>query len=608
MATGIGAYFQCCGSNTHWKVLDFNRNLDYVIYNRMCRTKQVYRLQLIKMIKTILCAAIRTHLIASFLRLVSIMFVILLLAGCSQQEDAEEKAENQRALGQDAVQRGGVYRYPLMNNPSTLDPIYLQDQYGAPVVRQVFEGLVQFGPYLTVLPGLAETWQVENNGRTYRLFLRPTAQFHNGHPVTADDAIFSIQRLIRVNPAPTILPQLLKIDGATAYRNRLSDAIRGLKHISDHEFTVTLIEPHVPFLAALGMYQAAIVPKLEVENNEKKFGRAPVGSGPFQFVSWKTDDSIQLDRFVDYYAGEAHLDKILYRIYPGVQIERALSDFQTGGLEEMPVYGNIRQALSEEQDYQWFHRPSLSLQFYGIRSDHPVLNNPALRKALSLAIDRDELVQKVYDDQFEPARSILPPGMPMHKNLEELLAHDMTAARKHMDQVLKDNRGAVQRIEIVSGSQSASARKELDHVRNRWEQLGLEVDLKFITDWGEFERYIQSDAVQIYRYAWIADIPDPDNFLFPLFASDSPANFTGFRDERIDRMLVEARGIVDPVQRAEMYQQIEKQILQACPIIPLLYLSIDRVYQPEVQGVKISALGATEMPLHRIWLKGQSHR
>ncbi|MGD8650088.1 MAG: ABC transporter substrate-binding protein, partial [Desulfobacterales bacterium] len=154
------------------------------------------------------------------------MFVILLLAGCSQQEDAEEKAENQRALGQDAVQRGGVYRYPLMNNPSTLDPIYLQDQYGAPVVRQVFEGLVQFGPYLSVLPALAETWQVENNGRTYRLFLRPTAQFHNGHPVTADDAIFSIQRLIRVNPAPTILPQLLKIDGATAYRNRLSDAIR----------------------------------------------------------------------------------------------------------------------------------------------------------------------------------------------------------------------------------------------------------------------------------------------------------------------------------------------------------------------------------------------
>jgi ABC-type transport system substrate-binding protein len=143
---------------------------------------------------------------------------------------------------------------------------------------------------------------------------------------------------------------------------------------------VTLIEPHVPFLTALGMYQAAIVPKLEIENNEKKFGHSPVGSGPFRFVSWTTDDSIQLDRFPNYYAGDAYLDRILYRIYPGAQMDRALSDFRTGGLEEMPVYGNIRQTLSEGQDYQWFHRPSLSLLFYGIRSDHPVLKNVRFAK------------------------------------------------------------------------------------------------------------------------------------------------------------------------------------------------------------------------------------
>jgi ABC-type transport system substrate-binding protein len=571
-------------------------------------SKPVYRPTPIKMIKTMLGAANRTPLIHASLRFVSSMCVILLLAGCIQQEDAEDAAENKKAQEQDSVQRGGVYRYPLMNNPSTLDPVYVQDQYGTPVVRQLFEGLVQFGPYLTVLPALAQTWLVDNAGRTYRFFLRPDARFHNDHPVTAEDAIFSIRRLLRVNPPPTILPQLLKIEGAGAFRDQQNDGIRGLKRINDHEFTVTLIEPHVPFLTALGMYQAAIVPKLEIENNEKKFGRSPVGSGPFRFVSWTADDSIQLDRFPNYYGGDAYLDKILYRIYPGVQIDRALSDFRTGGLDEMPVYGNVRQALSEGQDYQWFHRPSLSLLFYGIRSDHPVLKNPALRKALSLAIDRDKLVQEVYDGQFEPARSILPPGMPAHKNLEEMLSHDMKAARKHMDQALKDDGGAAPRIEIVSGSQSAFARKELDYVRNRWQQLGLQVDIKFINDWGEFKRYIKSDAVQIYRYVWIADMPDPDNFLFPLFASDSPANFTGFRNDQIDQMLVEARGIVDPVQRAEMYQEIEKRILQTCPIIPLFYLSIDRVYQPEVQGVKISALGATTRPLHRIWLKGKSHR
>jgi ABC-type transport system substrate-binding protein len=544
----------------------------------------------------------RAHLIQASQRLISIACVILLLIGCTQQEENNDTAEPDKIREQVSVKHGGVYRYPLLNNPSTLDPAYLQDQFGAPIVRQVFEGLIQFDPYLAILPALARTWQVENNGRTYRFFLRKDARFHNGHPVTAEDAIFSIRRLLRVNPAPTILPQLLKIEGAPAYRDRQSDVVRGLKRISDHEFTVTLVEPHVPFLAALGMYQAAIVPKLEIDKDEKKFGRSPVGSGPFRFISWSTDESIQLERASNYYAGDAFLDKILYRIYPGDQIERMLSDFRTGKLEEIPVYGDIRQELSEGNSYQWHQRPSLSLLFYGIRIDHPLLKNAAFRRALSLAIDRKTLVQQVYAGQFEPARSILPPGMPAHKNLAELLAHDMTAARKYMHQALKDDMGTPRRIEIVSGSQSAFARNELGYVRNRWEQLGLQVDIKFITDWGEFKRYINSNAVQIYRYVWIADMPDPDNFLFPLFASDAPANFTGLRNDQIDQMLIEARGIVDPVERAQMYQTIEKLVLNLCPIIPLFYLSVDRVYQPSVQGVQLNALAAEHMPYHRIWL------
>jgi ABC-type oligopeptide transport system substrate-binding subunit len=108
--------------------------------------------------------------------------------------------------------------------------------------------------------------------------------------------------------------------------------------------------------------------------------------------------------------------------------------------------------------------------------------------------------------------------------------------------------------------------------------------------------------VQIYRYVWTADIPDPDNFLSPLFASDSPANFCRFRNDQIDQMLVEARGVIEPVERAQKYQAIEKLLLNSYPIIPLFYLSIDRVYQPSVQGVQLTALAAEHMPFHRIWL------
>ena len=543
----------------------------------------------------------RLHCISQPLAAIVCIF-LLFYYGCFSQEDNKEAKETNETESLEPNRYGGTYHYPLLNNPSTLDPAYVQDQYGAPIIRQVFEGLVQFDPYLTVSPALAETWEVENNGRTYRFFLRINAYFHNGHPVTVDDAFFSIRRLLRVNPPPFILPQLLKIEGAQAYRDRQSDQVRGLKRINDHEFLITLVEPHVPFLAALGMYQAAIVPKLEVDKNENKFGRAPVGSGPFQFVSWSTDESIKLERYSNYFAGKTYLDKIVYQIYLGGKIDSVLSDFRAGKLEEMPIYGNIRQELLDGNDYQWFHRPSLSLLFYGLRNNHPLLKFDAFRKALSLAIDRKKLVQQVYNGQFEPARSILPPGMPAHNKSEVLVVDNITAARKLMNEALKDGMDDALQIEIVSGVQSAFSRNELHYVRSRWEQLGLQVEIKFITNWLEFKRYIKSDAVQVYRYVWIADIPDPDNFLFPLFASDSPANFTRFRNTQIDQLLFDARGIVDPVRRAEKYQTIEKLVLKSCPIIPLFYLSIDRVYQPSVQGVKLNALAAEHVPYNRIWL------
>ncbi|MEA3436717.1 MAG: ABC transporter substrate-binding protein, partial [Thermodesulfobacteriota bacterium] len=523
---------------------------------------------------------------------------------CSIQGDEEDKASKKESSSIDPINIGGIYRSPLMNNPSTLDPAYVQDQYGVAVTRQLFDGLVQFGPNLMVLPALAKTWQVEENGKEYRFLLRQNAWFHNSRQVTVHDAVFSISRLLRVNPPPAILPHLLKIEGALAFRNHKTERLKGLHTIDDHTLLVRLVEPHVPFLTALGMYQAAIVPQEEVEKSEENFARNPVGSGPFRFVSWEKDKSIRLSRFSDYYAGAAFLDGIDYRIYPGVNRERVLSDFKKGNLEEMLVSGNIRQELTLIKDLQWFHRPSLSLQFYGIRGDYPFLKNPYFRKALSMAIDREQFIKEVAKGQLDPARTILPPGMPAHQT-DEMLVDDLKAAQDYLNRAIKQETGPIPTFEIVSGSMSAFAKAELNFIQKSWARLGIPVKIKFITNWEEFENYLRSDAVQIYRYAWFADIPDPDSFLYPLFASDSPVNFIRFKDSQVDKMLLTARGIVDPVKRAEMYRKIEALVLKSSHIIPLLYLSIDRVYQPYVQGINISALGAHTMTLHRIWLKAE---
>lgn len=529
-------------------------------------------------------------------------FGLLMTSSCAKKEEPEEKAGDEKRISTASVHPGGTYRYPLMNDPSTLDPVYVQDNYSETILHQIFDGLVRFDPFLTVLPALAETWFVEDNGKTYRFVLRENALFHNGNPVTVADVIFSISRLLRIEPPPGPMPHLLKITGATEFRDHKTDSVKGLEPIDARSLRIRLDEPHAPFLTALGMYQAFIVPKDEVTNQGRQFALNPVGSGPFRFVSWEKNKSIWLERFPDYYAGASLLDKVHYIVYPGGKIEDVLADFRAKKLEEMPVYGKIREELSADSSLQWFHRPSLSLLFYGVRGNHPLLENPEIRKALSMAIDRDTLVKEVYKGQFDPARSIIPPGMPAYRGQSKTVVENTDEARKLVQTVLGENPDAIQPIEIVSAIQSSFAQAELGFVQQSWAQLGIPLEIKYITDWKEFSTYRRSDSVQIYRAAWFADMPDPDSFLQPLFASESPVNYMRFRDKDVDTMLQAARSIIDPVKRAEMYQQIEEAILASTPMIPLFYLSVDRVYQPFVRDIQVSALGAHTMPLHRIWL------
>jgi len=532
------------------------------------------------------------------LLLTVILPCVFLLIQCSDQEkptDATQKPTIQHPRS------GGVYRTPLLNNPTTLDPASVEDIYGISVVDQIHDGLVKFNRDLLIIPALAENWQITENGKAYHFFLQPGARFHNGQPVTAHDVIFSLQRLVRTQPAPTILPHLLRIVGAREYSNYQTDQLDGLVPINDRELLIRLEEPYAPFLAALGMHQAKIVPYQEVLPGGAGLSREPVGAGPFRLAS-RDGKRIRLERYTDYYAGAAYLDEIHYIIYPGGKIEEVLADFQNHQLEDMPVSGKARQELAAQQGLQWIHRPSLSLLFYGINCAHPLLRHGELRKALSMAVDRQRLAVNVYQDQFEVARGILPPGMPGYNPESRTVVDDLAKAQSHLQQALREKISLATPLEIVSAVQSPLARAELDFVRECWAPLGIALEVKFIADWTKFEEYLRSDALQIYRYAWFVDIPDPDNFFQVLFGSDSNLNYMHFQNETVDRMLRQARTLLQLTERAEVYHRIEKAILEAQPLIPLVHLSIDHVYRTNVHGIQLNALGDHAVSFHHVWL------
>jgi ABC-type transport system substrate-binding protein len=535
----------------------------------------------------------------NFISGVWLVFVLFALNGCS--ETGDQTSASKETATKSAVS-GGIYRMPLPSNPTTLDPARVKDIYGGAVIRQLFDGLVRFDAYLTVLPALARTWQVQDEGRIYRFELRDNARFHNGDPVTAGDVVFSISRLIRLDPPTDILPHLLKIVGAEQFRNGEVDRVEGLKVISPLTVEIRLISPHMPFLTALGMYQASILSERAVQDSSAGFAVQPVGSGPFKFLDWKPNQSIELERFDEYYGKPAFLDGIHFKIFATGQDSSQLMAFEHKEIEEMPVYGDVRKKLADQVDLKWVRRPSLSLFFYGMNCRHPHLKNPYFRKALSAAIDRTDFVNQVYSGQFDIARTILPPGMPGYSPATPLPDNAKDLARQYLDQAIASGLDHIQELEMVSAFQTPRVAAEMQMIQDFWADLGVLIQVRYITDWTEFQSYIRSDAVQLYRYVWLADMPDPDSILDPLFSSESPNNFMQYHDPVVDELLKLGRETLDPLARVEVYHKLESQIKASLPLIPLFYMSVDQVYQPYVRGIEVSALGAHAIPFSRVWL------
>ncbi|MEM5787761.1 MAG: ABC transporter substrate-binding protein [Syntrophobacteraceae bacterium] len=519
------------------------------------------------------------------------------LAGCGDTRQAEsEKKEAASVVG-------GVYRIPLLNNPKNFDPIRAEDQYSTAVVYQLFDGLVRFSPDLLVIPALAESWRIGESGTVYRFLLREKAYFHNGKPITSGDVLFSLARLIKADPAPTILPYMLKIQGADEYRSGQADDLPGVRVINEREIEIRLKEPSAPFLAALGMHQTRIVPRDEVVSRGERFGENPVGSGPFAFVSWESNRSVRLKRFPEYYSGSAFLDEIEYVIYPGGKFEEVFGDFRKHRLHEMPAYdGKIRNRLLAIQGIKLVQRPSVSLQFYGMNCRDPVLSQPALRRALSLAIDRRRLSSEVYGGRFELARSLIPPGILGYNPEKHTIEEDFSKAKEELRSLFPADFSHGLSLEIVSSIQSPVAIAEFEYIAECWKELGITLRPKFIPNWAEFEQYIQSPEMQIYRYVWYMDIPDPDNILRVLFGSNSNVNYIRYENEEADRALLAGQLMLNPVERAKIYQGIETLITREMPIIPLVHLNIDQAYQSDVNGIELNALGRHKSSLYQVWL------
>jgi peptide/nickel transport system substrate-binding protein/oligopeptide transport system substrate-binding protein len=503
---------------------------------------------------------------------------------------------------------GNVYRRPLATDPVTLDPARPNDIYGRTVANQLFDGLVQFDGALAIRPAIAESWTASRDGLVWTFRLKRGIQFHHGREVTAEDFVYSFTRIVDPRTKSAGAALFLKIKGAREYAAGLAPRVEGLVALDPYTLEISLAEAQTPFVSSLAVGFAKVVPSEIVEKLGEQFGRQPVGTGPFRFVEWVRNKRIVLAANTSYFEGRPGVERLEYRIFTGEAVDQMFAEFERGELEDSAIPARQRPLLLREQKYQFIRRPVLGISFLGINTTKKPLDDPRIRQAINHAIDRRSIMRAIYQEQYIPGVGILPPGTYGYDPKLVGYPYDPAKARALLAAAGYPDGKGLPVLQIWSARKNEEAVAEHNEIVKSLAEVGLRAEVHYNTNWPEYKQGVYEGKLPIFRYSWYADTPDPETFLGVLFDSRSADNITGFRHRGIDALLQRARSAKDMHEKLRLYQEVEREIVKHAPLVVLSYYTYERVFQPYIKGIQVSALGDPYIPMKKLLIDSEKEK
>jgi len=501
---------------------------------------------------------------------------------------------------------GGVYRRPLENAPGTLDPASVNDIFARTIAQQIFDGLVQYDESLGIRPAIATSWKSSRDGRIWTFALKKGVKFHHGREVTAEDFVYSFSRLLDPKLKSAAAQFFIRIEGAREFSEGKAATVRGLKALDRYTLEIRLTDASSPFVSLLAIGYAKVVPREVIESPSRNFNLQPVGTGPFRLVRIEPNKQVILEANLEYFGGRPYLDRIEYKIFPGVAHEEMFLQFDKGELDDSPVPSLARSSLLKDNRYQFVRRPIMGIRFLAFNTAQGPLSNRSVRQAINHAVDREWIARKNYQGKDNPAGGILPPGTYSFDPKLVAYPYDPEKARRLLAEAGFPQGRDLPPLTIWSSAKSEDAVAELEAIVRYLGAVGIKANLQYSTDWPSFKRDVYAGKLPIFRYSWYGLTPDPENFLFRLFHSQSVDNFTRLQSSRIDNLLTRASAEPNQIRRVNNFREAEREILNEAPILLLGYYSYERVFQPYVKGIKVSPFGDPYIPMKDIWLDKQA--
>jgi ABC-type transport system substrate-binding protein len=505
--------------------------------------------------------------------------------------------------------RSKVFYYNESNAIASLDPAYAKDLETMWATNQLFDGLVELDSRLIPVPSIARHWEISKDGCTYRFIIRSDVYFHPSpafksevdRKVTAQDFVYSFERIRQPEVASP---------GAWIFENVKKE--NGFVAINDSILEIYLVKPFQPFLGMLSTQYASVVPEEAILYYGRDFRAHPVGTGPFQFAFWYEGIALVFHRFANFWKYDhqgvrlPYLDAVKIDFVKEMSIEyqgllNGRYDFMSGihvsfKDELLTTDGELDPAF--ERSIRFQKTPFIKTDYLGFMLD-PAFLDPSqmalldlrVRQAIDLAIDKSSMVKFLRNNTVIPAYNGFVPPVLLQENLRSNTYDPARAA-----QLIKETGFTPEQLQLSFYTTSDYA-DLLEYIQHALGRIGIKASVQVMQS-ANFKDQTNQAKLPIFRKSWLADYADAENFLGIFrsnrFAPGGP-NYMHYHSDSMDAMYEKATAETNDSLRLQLYRQMNAELRNALPVIPLYYDQVSHFVNAKVLGLSTNAINMLDL-------------
>ncbi|MDD5723146.1 MAG: peptide-binding protein [Syntrophales bacterium] len=533
------------------------------------------------------CKPVMMHMTLNFMRALIIVAIVLALYGCGGEKPESDFQGGESTAGD--VAYGDIMVEGSIGDASNLISILSSDSTSHSIASLVFNGLVKYDRDMNVVGDLAESWDISEDGLEITFHLRRGVMWHDGHPFTAEDALFTYRLTIDPKTPTAYAGDFLRVETAQV--------------VDPYTFRVTYKEPFAPALTSWG---ASMLPRHLLEGKDitkTPLSRHPIGTGPYMFKEWKTGQKIVLVSNPDYFEGRPYIGGYIMRIIP--DMATMFLELRAKGIDRMGLtplqYTRQTENNLFRKNFNKYRYLSFSYTYLGYNLENPLFRDRRVRQAISYAINKREIVEGVLLGLGEETSGPFKPGTWPYNHDVKQYPYDPQMAKELLAEAgwkdsdgdgLLDRGGTPFVFEIITNQGNEVRAKCAEIIQRRLADIGITVKIRVI-EWAAFiNEFINKKRFDATILGWTIT-PDPD--LYDVWHSSKTRpgelNFVSFKNEEVDDLLEKGRGTFDQKERKRCYGRIQEILAEEQPYTFLYVPDALPIISSRFRGVDPAPIG-----------------